>query len=168
MYSFPNFEQVCCSMSSFNCCFLTYIQVSQGAGKLVWYFHHFKNFPQCVVIHTIKGFSVVNEAEVDLFLEFPFFCGPTDVGNLISTFSESNLYIWKFLVYILLKSSLKDFEHYLGCMWNEHNYVVVWTFFGIALLWDRNENWSFPVPWPLLSFPNLLTYWAQHINSIIF
>ena len=68
------------------------------------------------------------------------------------------------LVHILLKSSLKDFEHNLtiNCMWDECNCMVVWTFFGIPLLWDWNENWPFPVLWPLLSFPNLLTYWVQH------
>ena len=76
--------------------------------------------------------------------------------------SKSSLYIWKFSVHILLKPSLKDFEYYLASMWNEHSCAVVWTFFGIALLWDWNENWSFPVLWPLLSFPNLLAYWLQH------
>ena len=85
MYSFPNFEAVPCSMSSSNCCFLTCIQVSQKASKVVWYSHPLKNFPQFVVIHTMKGFSVVNEAEVDVFLAFScFFYDPTDVGNLIS------------------------------------------------------------------------------------
>ena len=73
MYSFPNFEPVRCFMSGSKCCFLTCIQVSQEAGQVVWYFHLFKNFPQFVMIHTVKGFSVVNEAEVDVFLEFPFF-----------------------------------------------------------------------------------------------
>ena len=68
----------------FNCCFLTYIQVLQEAGKVVWYSHLLKNFPQCVVIHTFKGFSIVNEAEVDVFLEFSFFFyDPIDVVNLI-------------------------------------------------------------------------------------
>ena len=85
---------------------------------MIWYFHLFKNFPQFVVIHTVKVFSVVNEA--DVFLEFSsFFCDLMDVGILISgssAFSKSNLYIWKFLVHILLKPSLKDFEHYLACM----------------------------------------------------
>ena len=92
-YPFPNFDPVCCSMSSSNCCFLIYIQVSQEAGKVVWYSHLFKNFPQFVVIHTIKGFSIVNEA--DVFPEFPcFFCDPMDVDNLISgssAFSKSSL-----------------------------------------------------------------------------
>ena len=83
--SFPNFEPVHCSMSHSNCCFLTCIQASQEAGKVVWYSHCFKNFPQVVVIHTVRGFSVVNEAEIDVFLEFScFFYDPTDVGNLIS------------------------------------------------------------------------------------
>ena len=127
---------------------------------------------QFVVIHTVKGFSVVNEAEIDIFLEFScFFYGPMDVGNLISgssAFYKSSLYTWKFLVHVLVKSSLKDFEHYFVNVWNELNFVVVWTFFGITFLWDWNENWPFPVLWPLLSFPNLLAYWVQHFNSIIF
>ena len=92
-------------MSSSNCCFLTCIQISQEAGNVVWYSHLFKYFPQFVVIHTVKGFSEVNEAEVDVFLEFPcFLYDPMDLGNLISgtsAFSKSNLYIWKFLVHVL-------------------------------------------------------------------
>ena len=75
------------------------------------------------MIHTVKGFSVVSEAEVEVFLEFlHFFYAPVDVGNLISdssVFSKSSLYIWKFLVHILLKPSLKDTEHYLASMWND-------------------------------------------------
>ena len=120
MYFFPNFEPVPCSMSSSNCCFLSCIQVSQETGKVVWYFHLFKNFPQFVQIHTVKGFSVVNEAEADVFLESPcFFYDPTDIGNLISAssaFSKPSLYIWKSSVHVLLKPSLKDFEHYLASM----------------------------------------------------
>ena len=85
MYSFPNLEPVCCSMSSSKCCFLTLILISQEAGQVIWYSHLFQNFPQFVVIHTVKGFSVVNKAEVYVFLELSyFFVGPTDVGNLIS------------------------------------------------------------------------------------
>ena len=82
---------------------------------MVWYSHLFKNSPQFVVIHTFKGFGIVNKAEIAVFLELShFFSDPTDVGNLISgsfAFSKSSLYIWKFSVYILLKSSLRDFEH---------------------------------------------------------
>ena len=85
---------------------------------MVWYPHLFKNFSQLVVIHTVKDFSVINKAEVDVFLEFScFFYDPTDVGNLISgvsAFSESSLYIWAFSIHILLKASLKDFGHYLA------------------------------------------------------
>ena len=87
---------------------------------MVWCSHFFKNFPQFVVIHTLKGFSVVNEAEVDVFLEFScFFYDPVDIDNLISgsyAFSKSSLNIWKFSVHILLKYSLKDFEHYLASL----------------------------------------------------
>ena len=68
MYSFPNLEPVHCFMSCSNCCFLTCIQVSQEAGQVVWYFHFFKNFPQFVVIHIVKGFGIVNKAKVDVFL----------------------------------------------------------------------------------------------------
>ena len=88
------------------------------ASKVVWYSLLFKNFPKIVVIHTVKGFSIVNEAEIDVFLELSWlFDDPTDVGNLISgssAFSKSSLYIWKFLVYILLKPGLQDFEYDLA------------------------------------------------------
>ena len=100
-----------------------------------------------------------------------FFDDPVDVGNLISdssAFSKTSLYIWKFMVYVLLKRGLENFEHYFISMWDECNCVVVWAFFGIAFLWDWNENWPFPVLWPLLSFPHLLAYWVQHFHSIIF
>ena len=161
-------------MSSSNCCFLTCIQVSQEAGQVVWYSHLFQNFPQFVVIHTVKGFGVVNKAELDAFLELScFFDDLTDVGNLISdasALSKSILNIWKFMVNVLLKPGLENFEHYFASMWDECVCVVVWVFFGIAFLWDWNENWPFPVlsfP-PLLSFPNLLAYWVQHFHNIIF
>ena len=82
---------------------------------MVRFSHLFKNFPQFAMIHTVKGFSIINEAEVDIFLEFPcIFYDSTDVGKLISgssAFSKSSLYIWKISVHILLKPSLKDFEH---------------------------------------------------------
>jgi len=152
-----NFEWVNYIMSSSNCCFLTCIQQSQETGKVVWYSHLLKNFPQFVV---------------DVFLELPYFLhDPMSVDNFISGSSapsKPSLYIWKFLVHILLKPSLKDFEHNLASMWNELNSMVVWTFFGIALLWDWNENWPFSVLWPLLSFPILMAYWVQSFNSIIF
>ena len=91
-YSFPDFELVCCSMSSSNCFFLTHIQFSLKTDKVVWYSHLFKKFPQFVVIHTVKGFNVVDEAEVDVFLELPCFLhDPTNVGNL---FSDSSNDFW--------------------------------------------------------------------------
>ena len=172
MYSFLYLKPICCSISSSNCCFLTCIQISQKAGRVVWYSYLLKNFPQFVVIHTVKGFGVVNGAEVDASLEFSgFFYDPADVGNLISgssAFSKTSLNIWKFMVHVLLKPGLENFEHYFTSVWDECNCVVVWGFFGIAFLWDWNENWPFPVLWPLLRFPNLLAYWVQHFHSIIF
>ena len=159
-------------MSSSNCCFLTCIQISQEAGQVVWCSHLFKNFPQFVVIHTVKGFGIVSKAEVDVFMEFScFLYDPKDVGNLISgssPFSKSSLNIWNFMVHILLKADLDNFEHYFASMWDECSCMVVWTFFCIAFLWDWNENWPFPVLWPLLSFPDLLAYLVQHFNSIVF
>ena len=157
-------------MYSSNSWFLTCIQISQEVGQMVWYSHLFQNFPQFVVIHTVKGFGVVNKAETDVFLELScFFNDPTDAGNLISgssAFSQSSLNSWKFTVHILLKPGLENFEHYFTSVWDVCNCVVVWAFFGIAFLWDWNENWPFPVLW--LSFPNLLAYWVQHFHSIIF
>ena len=136
MYSFSYLEPVWCSMSSSNCCFLICIQISQEAGQVVWYSHLFKNFPQFVVIHTVKGSVIVNKAELDVFLELCcFFYDPMDVGNLISVFSafsKSSLNIWKFMVHILLKPGLENFEHYFASMWDECNCAVVWAFFGIA------------------------------------
>ena len=144
---FPVWNQSVVLCPILNCCLLTYIQVSQEVRNVVWYSHHLKNFPHFVVSHTIKGFSVVNEAEVDVFLEFScFFSDPADAGNLISgssAFSKSSLNIWKFSVHILLNPSLENFEHYFTSMWNEYNCVVVWTFFvnGYTTL---NHSFSSP------------------------
>jgi len=136
-------------MSSSNCCFLTYMQIFQEAGQVVWYCHLFQNFPQFVVIHTVKGFGIVNKSEIDVFLELScFFHDPADIGNLISgssAFSKTSLNIRKFTVHILLRPGLENFEHYFTSMWDECNCAVVWAFFGIAFLWDWNENWAFRV-----------------------
>ena len=168
MYFLPYLEPVCFSMSSSNSCFLSCIQVSQEAGQVVWYSHLFKNFPQLIVIHKVKGFGIENKAEIDVFLELScFFNDSADVGNLISgssAFSKTSLNIWQFTVHLLLKPGLENFKHYFTSVWDECNCVVVWAFFGIASLWDCNENWPFPV----LSFPNLLTYRVQHFHSIVF
>src|SRR5574340_1242710 len=103
-------------MSSSNCCLLICIQVSQEAGQVVLYSHLFQNFSQFIVIHTVKGFGIVNKAEIDVFLELSCFVhDPADVGNLISgssAFSKTGLNIWKFMVHVLLKPGLETFEHY--------------------------------------------------------
>ena len=134
-------------MSSSNCCFLTFIQISQEADQVVWYSHLIQNFPQLIVIHTVKGFGIVNKAEIDVFLELScFFDDPEDVGNVVSdssAFSKTSLDNWKFMVHILLKPGLENFEHYFASVWDEYNCAVVWTSFGIAFLWDWNENWPF-------------------------
>ena len=104
-------------MSSSNCHFLTCIQVSQEAGQVVWYSYLCQNFPQFILIHTVKGFGIVNKAEIDVFLELScFFEDPVDIGNLISgssAFSKTSLSIWNFSVHILLKPVLENFEHTL-------------------------------------------------------
>ena len=109
---------------------------------MVWYSHFFQNFPQFVVIHTVKRFGIVNKA--DVFLELScFFNYPADGGNVISgssAISKSSLNIWKFTVHVLLKPGLENFEHYFASMGDEFNCAVVWAFFGIAFLWDWNEN----------------------------
>ena len=93
-------------LSGSNCCFLICIQISQEAGQVVWYSHLLKNFPQFAVIHIVKGFGVINKAEVDVFLELScFYDDPMDVGNLISgssAFSKTSLNICKFTVHVLL------------------------------------------------------------------
>ena len=158
-------------MSSSNCCFLTCIQISQEAGQVVWHSHLFQNFPELIVIHTVKGFGIVNKAEEDVFLELScFFSDPTDVVNLISgssAFSKSSLNIWKFRVHILLKPGLGNFDHYFTSVWDEWNCAVLCAFFGIIFFRDWNESWPFPALWSLLSFPNLLAYWVQHFHSTI-
>ena len=128
---------------------------------MVWYSHLLKNFPKFVVIHIAKGFSIVNEAEVDVFLEFScFFYDPTDVGNLISgssAFSKSSLNIWKFTVHILLKPGLENLSTtLLACEMS----TIVWYFeHSLALpFFQIGMKTPFPVLWPLVSFPNLLSY----------
>ena len=158
-------------MSTSNCCFLTAYRFLRRQVRWSGIPISLRIF-QFVVIHTVKGFGIVNKAEIDVFPELScFFCDPTGVGNLISgssAFPTSGFNIWKFSVHRLLKPGLENFEHYFASVWEECNCAVVWTFFGIAFLWDWNENWPLPVLWPLLSFPNFLAYWEQHFHSIMF
>jgi len=125
-----------------NCFFLTCIQVFQEAGQVVWDSHLFQNFPQFIVIHTVNGFGIVNKAEIDVFLELScFFHDPADVGNLISgssSFSKTSLNIRKFMVHILLKPGLENFERYFTSVWDEWRgtYNLSWhLFYLLNKLW---------------------------------
>ena len=124
---------------------------------MIWYSHHLKNFPQFIVIYTVKGFGAVNKTEIFFFGggELSYFiwsneCWQFDLCS--SAFCKSSLNIWKFSVHILLKHRLENFEHYFASMRDECSYVVVWIFFGIAFLWDWNEKspfhcWVFQICW---------------------
>ena len=171
MYSFSYLEPVCCSMSSSNCCFLTCIEVYQETGQVFWYSHLFQNFPQFIVIHTVKGFGIVNKAEIDVFFW----------NCLIFSMIQQMLAIWSLVPLPFLNpawtSGSSRFMYCWSLAWRilsitllawECSCAVVWAFFGIAFLWDWNENWPFPVLWPMLSIPNFLAYWVQHFHSIIF
>ena len=112
---------------------------------MVWYSHLFQNFPQFIVIHTVKGFGIVKKAEIDVFLELScFFHDPADVGNLISgssAFSKTSLNIWKFMVHVLLNPGLENFEHYLlacemsAIVW-QFKHSLALPFFGIGMKAD--------------------------------
>ena len=141
-------------MPGSNCCFLTSIQIFQEAGQVVWYSHLFQNFPQFVVIHTVKDFGIVNKAKVDIFLELShFFDDPVDVGNLISgssVFSKSSLNIWKFSVHVLLKPCLENFEHYFASNCAVQHSLAL-PFFGIGMKTDLFQScghcWVFQICW---------------------
>ena len=167
-YSFPNLEPVHCSMSGSNCCFLTCIQISQEAGKVVWYSYLFKNFPQFVVMHTVKGFGIVNKA--DVFLELScFFDDPADVSNLISAFSafsKSSLNVSKFSVHVLLRPFLENFELYFASIWDGCNCAVVWAFFDLSLGLEWTLTFSSPVS--TAEFSEFAGRLSAAFNSIIF
>ena len=146
MHSFPSVEPVHCSMSDLTVASWSAYRFLRRQVKWSGIPISLKNFPQFGVIHIAKIFRIINKAEVDVFLEFSCFCFDlADIADLISgssAFSESSFYTWNFSVHILLKPSLKDFEHNLVSLGNEHNCMVVWTFFVTAFLWDWNENVS--------------------------
>ena len=150
-------------MTSSNCCFLICIQISQEAGQVFWYSHLFQSFPVCCDPYSQRlehsqwsrsrcfsgtlAFSMIQRMlAIWSLLLLPFLNPTWTSGNSWFT------YCW----------SLENFENYFTRVWDEFNCAVVWTVFGIALLWDCSENWPFPILWPLLNFPNLLTYWIQH------
>ena len=165
--SCPN-EPVHCSMFYSNWFSLTCIQISQEASKVVWYFHLWKNFPQFVVIHTVKGFDVVNKAEVNVFwnlLAFSVVQQMFAIWSLVPLTSLNPVWMSASSQFMYSWSLAWRIWALLYSMWDVCNCAVVWTFFGIAFLWDWNENWHFPVWWPLLNFPNLLAYWVQHTAS---
>ena len=164
---FPSFKSFSCSVSDSNCHFLTYIQTFQETGKVIWDSHFLKNFPQFVVVLYVKGFSIISEADRNVFWDSLAFSMIQWMLPIWSLVPHTSLHIRKFSVHAVLKLSLKDFEHYLASKWNEHNCIIGWTFFGITFLLDWNENWLFPALWPLLGFPNLLTYWMQHFYSLV-
>ena len=169
MYSFSYLEPVCCSMSVLTVAsWLAY----RFLKRQVWYSHLFQNLTQFIVIHTVKGFGIVNKAEMMFFW-----------NSLAFSMIQQVLAIWSPVALPFLKPACTSGSSWFtycwslawrilsinfASVWDECNCVVVWTFFGIAFLWDWNENWPFPVLWPMLSFPNLLAYWAQHFHSIIF
>ena len=168
---FPIWSQsvVACSVLTVASWPASWPQISQEAGQGVWYFHLFQNFPQFIVIHTVKGFGIVNKAEVAVFwksLVFPMIQWMLAIWSLVPlpflnpawTFGSSQFMYCSSLAWRILS---------ITSMCDDCNCVVAWAFFGIAFLWDWNENWPFPVLWSLL-FRNLLAYWVQHFHSIIF
>ena len=161
MYSFPDLEPVCCSMSSSNCCLLSWIQISQEAGQVVWHSHLLKNFPQFIVIHTVKGFGIVSKAEIDVFLELScFFHNPTNVGHLVS---GSSLPFWKqawtsgsswftycwSLAWRILSITLLACEMRATVWYFEHSLAL--SFFGIGMKTDLFQScghcWVFQICW---------------------
>ena len=151
MYSFSYLEPVCCSMSSSNCCFLTWIQVSQEAGQVVWYSHLFQNFPQFIMIYTVKGFGIVSKPEMDVFfLELScFFNDPADVGNLIS---GSSAFLFIYLSFIFISWRLITLQYCSGfchtLTWISHSSAFsktslkIWKFTVHVLLKPGLENFE--------------------------
>ena len=171
-YSFPNLEPVCWSLSSSNCWFLTCKCVSQEAGKVVRYSHLLKNFPHFVVIHTVKGFSTVNETEVDVFLEFPcLFYDPTDVGSLISgssAFLKSSLFLWN-LAWRILSITLLACEMSTIVQLFQHSLAL--PFFGIGMKTDIFQShghfWVLQICWHIeCSTWTVPSFWIWNNSDI--
>ena len=170
-------------MSSSNCCFLTCIQVSQEVGQVVWYSHYFQNFPQFIVIHTVS-LRHKQWSRSRCFSGIPFFFhDPTFVSNLISgssAFSKTSLNIWKFMVHVLLKPGLENFEHYFTSVWDERNCAVVCkqlidgssfccSIAKPCLTLCEPMDYSiagFPVLHYLLEFAQTHVYWVSDANGL--
>ena len=170
MYSFPNLEPVYCSMSGSNCCFLTHIQISQEPSKKVWYSPLSQDFPQFVVIYTVKGFGIINKTEVDVFLEFScllmiqqmlatWFLVPLPFLNPTWTYGSSQFtYCWSLTWRIIsitllvceMSTIVQQFQHSLH---------------GLSLRLQWKLTFSSPVA--TAEFPNLLACWVQHFHSLI-
>ena len=144
MYSFLNLESISCSIRGSNCCFLTHIQVSQETDKMVWNSCLSKSFPQFVMIYLVKGYSIVDETEIDVFLKFPhLFYNPANAGNLIyssSSFYKPTLDIWNFLVCImpqpackLLSKTLLAWEMSVTVSWLAHSLVLPFLGIGVRI-----------------------------------
>ena len=169
---FPNFQPFSCSMSSYNCSFWHTYMFLRRQVKLSSIHVALRIFHKCLDPH--KVFSIVNEAEVDVDVFFWNSFAFAMIQGILEIRSLVILFLWNPITsgssqvtHILLKPSLKELKKKKDTiMLNVHSCNVVWKLF--ALLWDWNENWPFPVLWPLVSFPNLLTYWVQHFNNIIF
>ena len=158
-------------MASFNFCFLTCLQVSQESGKVVCYSHLFQNFPVCCDPHSQRLWRSQwsrSRCFSGILLLFLWSNGCWQFDLWFLCIFSIQLEHLEFLSSHTAEELLGEFWALLCSMWDECNCVVIWTFFGIAFLWGWNENWTFLVLWPLLSFPNLLTYWVQHFHSIIF
>ena len=162
MYSFSYLEPVCCSMSSSNCCFLTCIQISQGTGQVVWYSHLLKNFSQFMVIHTVKGFGIVNKTEIDVFLKLSCFLMiqrmlaiwslvPLHFLKPVWTSGSSRFTCCRILAWRILSMTLLACEMSATCS----SLSILWHCLSLGLEWTLTFSMFL---WPLLSVPNLLTY----------
>ena len=165
MHSFSDLEPVCS-----NRCLLTCIQISQEAVRWSGVPISFRIFRFVVTQSQALGESI--KPKQTFFrnsLAFLMIQQMSAIWSLVPLpFLNPDVSIWKFTVHVLLKPGLANFEHYFASVWDECNCVVVWTFFGIVFLWDWSKNWPFPVLWPLLGFPNVLTYWVECFDRIIF
>jgi len=150
-------------MSSFNCCFLTCRQISQEAGKVVWYSHLLKNFPHIVVIQIVKGFGIVNKAEIDVFLELSCFLMIQQmlaIWSLVPFPFLSPTWTSESSVHVLLKPCLENFEHFFASVWDECSCAIVWAFFGIAFSLGLEWKLTFSSPVATAEFSKFVSIFS--------